>query len=164
MEKCFVCQKALPQGEGVVSEIENISICTCKDHVRQGKFWLAVRRDLLFILNDQNNFALIWKIIAPTVHKNGIEKVSHYLQDNRQYWSNYLEKKTFSTIRAKALYFNKILENNIPQYQYTIEEAYYKNLDDGSKWKTIAPKRKRKKTLNEIINGVRRQKDESEVI
>ena len=153
MQKCVICQKPLSLTERVVIQ-ETKKICACTNHVHQGQLLVAVIEDLIFILDGKNDFPLIWDTIRPTLLKAGMEKARYYLQENRDHWSQYLAKKDFSTMQAKVAYFRKVLENNLAEYHYVPQKVYEKaNIDDGMAYRTVIPKRKKRKTLNEILGG-----------
>ncbi len=153
MKKCMICHKPLSQEEGVMIEQEK-QIYTCSNHVHDGQLLVAVIKDLLYILDGKNHFPIIWDTLRPTLLKLGMEKARHYLRENRDYWSEYLAKKDFSNIYGKVTYFQKILENNLPKYHYSPPKIYEKvNIDDGMSYRTIIPKRKKRKSLNEILGG-----------
>lgn len=149
----MICQKPLSKKEGVMIDLEK-KIYTCSNHVHDGQLLVAVIKDLLYILDENNNFPIIWDTLRPTLLKLGMEKARHYLQENRDYWSGYLAKKDFSNIYGKISYFQKILENNLPSYQYKLPKTHEKeNVDDGMTYQTIIPKRKKRRSLNEILGG-----------
>lgn len=156
MRKCVVCKKALSPSEGVVLERNESQkeICTCSHHVKQGQALMALIKDLAFVFDEKEQFLVAWNILKPTIENFGLEKVRWYLEEQKDYWCGYLQKKDFSNIQGKATYFKKVLETNLATYEEKVEKVYEKqHIDDGSNIQTVIPKRKKKKSLNTILKG-----------
>lgn len=149
MAKCIYCHKDIPTGQEVRIKSRTFA---CKEHIREGMMIGAINDDLRFILGDCN-WALMKKLLDPVLSKASVEKVRYFLQDRKDQMNHYLNQKEFSSDYHKICYFRKMLDNGLNEYKYADEPIIIKEVDDGSQYHTIIPKRKKKKSLNEILGG-----------
>lgn len=150
MPKCIVCHQTLTQKSAVPLNQEGRKEYACSEHVREGLMIRAIREDLSFILFDCPSYGLITKKVWPTIEQYGIEKARFYLQDNKASIRRYLRNKSFSSEWAKICYFNKMLITGLSGYHY-VDDPFYNKPIDETVYQPVIPKRKRRKSLNEII-------------